>query len=275
MPRYAFKVFYNGKNYSGYQRQPNGLGVENYLEDAFISAGYIKSFYDNNYKGTSRTDRYVNAVGNVFALNCDREPNLSMINHYLPTDRTIILWGWAQVSNLFNPREVLFKEYNYLLYNIESKFMRKINRIYRFLGEHNFSRYIKKEGAGAENPISNIMNIKLTKISEKSLLIKITGNKFGREQIRRMVGYLIEDKYLNTQPDEFLIDGDPLNIKPVDGDNLYLMRIEYSEDINWNFDIEIQNLVYRELEKIELKKEKIEFLGYMMKNIIQSNKSNS
>ena len=44
MKSYLFKVYYIGKNYQGFQRQPNGQTIENHIESSFIQAKLIHSF---------------------------------------------------------------------------------------------------------------------------------------------------------------------------------------------------------------------------------------
>ena len=88
--RYAFKVYYIGKYFTGFQRQPNGMGVENYIENAFIESGCITSFKDNFYISTSRTDTGVNAISNIFTLDLEKKPNLDQINDFLPDRKSVV-----------------------------------------------------------------------------------------------------------------------------------------------------------------------------------------
>ena len=44
LQKYLFRVFYIGNYFNGFQRQPNGNTVENYIEMAFIRSHLISSF---------------------------------------------------------------------------------------------------------------------------------------------------------------------------------------------------------------------------------------
>lgn len=239
MKRYIFRIAYIGDQFTGFQKQLNGQAIENYIENAFVEAKYINSFLNHRYRGMSRTDYGVNALSNIFAIDLDEEPNLLRINNYLPN--SIVIWNYACVSDDFNPRIVSKKQYKYRVYNILSKFEGKIDRIYQFKGKHNFQNFIKKDGAGKEDPVSTIFEIQLRK--QKNFIdIIFTGNKFGREQIRRMVGILLDEKYLEKSVDELLLAPKGENsINPAPGAYLSLNGVEFLEKINWILNSESMN----------------------------------
>ncbi len=256
--KYAFKVYYVGKHYTGFQKQPNGLGVENFIENAYIESGYIVSFLENSYLGTSRTDVGVNALSNIFTLELHKEPNLSQINDFLPNDNSIIIWSFALVEDNFNPRYANHKTYMYLLINPSNKIIEHFERIKLFEGSHDYSNLIKKDGAGKEDPVSKITCISYEKINT-NLLVSITGDNFGREQIRKMIGFLTDEKLLSISPSH-LFEGfnNIKNIKSAPPQYLYLSQIEYDVRINWqmnetiNMKFELINLSLKnKLEEIK------------------------
>lgn len=242
MNRFIFKIFYLGDFYTGFQRQPNGRAIENYMEYAFIKSGLIESFKKNNYKSCSRTDANVSAINNIIAVDSSHIPNLLEINNYLPNNGTIIVWDYAQVPLNFNPRDTLFKTYEYYLKDPSDSITRNIQKINSFLGFHNYQNFIKKEGAGEFNPFSNISSIE---INFEFRLIKITicGNKFGREQIRRMIGLIIDEKMLGKIP--FTNINMKPSIKPVSPSYLTLKEIKYKENINWKTDFYTKQIIFK------------------------------
>lgn len=233
--KFAFKVFYLGKNYLGFQRQPNGQTVENYLELAFIKANHIVSFADNNYKGASRTDNGVNAYANVFTLDLDKKPNLQRINYYLPRD--IMVWSYCKVSDTFSPRHNIGKHYRYLLSSTIPNNQSDVDLLHQFVGEHDFSSFIKKHGAGMENPTSFIYSIEINK-QGSFYQIDIHGNKFGREQIRMMIGLISK----GIAPNEVFTNPDLYDIRAASPQFLWLVQVNFNETLNWQ---DNPNLMYK------------------------------
>ncbi|GAH11589.1 unnamed protein product, partial [marine sediment metagenome] len=75
--RYLVRTYYEGERFYGYQRQSNVLTVEGTIIDALIKTKYIEDSDTSQFKSASRTDREVNALGNVFAFNTNKELILS------------------------------------------------------------------------------------------------------------------------------------------------------------------------------------------------------
>ena len=105
-------------------------------------AKLIHSFKENNYKGCSRTDHGVNAISNIFFINCIKKPNLSQLNYYLPKDITI--WSFIQISSNFNPRKAIHKKYRYYLPKTLIKDPNQLDKLQDYLGTHDFTAFIKK-----------------------------------------------------------------------------------------------------------------------------------
>lgn len=245
MVNYLFKVYYRGESYPGYQRQLNGQAIENYIEYAFIKSNYIDSFSENYYKGSSRTDAGVSAIANIFRLNLQRRPKLEHINNYLPKDNSIIIWAFAEVDVDFNPRKNSVKQYDYVIYNPEEEILNGMERIYDYIGYHNFSNLIKSHGAGEENPYSNISEIKLI-IQQDKIDVSIIGDKFGREQIRRMIGLLFQKKHLDKTIQDILDPSYSISIKPASPDFLTLVDIKYDEVIYWQVSDYLNHIISHE-----------------------------
>ena len=67
MKNYCFTVKYNGKNYYGWNVQPNKKTIVSQLTKAF------QNFYDKEIKifGSGRTDRGVHALGQTFNVHLE------------------------------------------------------------------------------------------------------------------------------------------------------------------------------------------------------------
>lgn len=241
LQKYLFRVFYIGNYFTGFQRQPNGNTVENYIEMAFIRSNLISSFNENSYQSISRTDARVSAIGNVFTLFCNKTPNLTRINAYFPNNNSIKIWGFTPISDEFKAKQPEYKVYAYHFSNTEYDKINNIDRIYQFEGEHNFSTFIKKDGAGMQNAPSIIQDI-LIRRAENGYYIMIKGSKFGREQIRRMIGYIMDSKYEKTNLSEILKRKPKIPLHPAKPDSLILIKIQYTTIFPWVGSFDIRSL---------------------------------
>lgn len=88
MQRYFIEVSYNGKNYSGFQRQENAVTIESVVTEAF------KVYYREEFSltGSSRTDAGVHALQNFFHVDTNKNLNRKDVYHLnaiLPPDIVI------------------------------------------------------------------------------------------------------------------------------------------------------------------------------------------
>ena len=108
--RYAIKVCYEGRGFSGSQRQPALRTVEG----EFLSALDGLKINYTDFKAAGRTDRGVSALGNVFALTTESgliSPRI--INSELPLDIRVL--AVKTVVSGFNPRFAVERVYKYFL----------------------------------------------------------------------------------------------------------------------------------------------------------------
>lgn len=230
MKKYAFRIFYLGDKFQGFQRQPNGFGVENFLEYAFIASDCITSFKSNNYRNASRTDTGVNALSNVVSMFSRKEPNLNQLNSFLGKDKELIIYQYKEVPPDFNPRKNSFKIYEYYIpHHLE---IYNIARSHEYEGTHDFSPFIRSGGAGEHNPITSIKSVEVIRKKNWKIL-RITGDSFGREQIRRMVGLLMERKYTKYHPQEILEKQKMIPIRSAPAQYLVLHDVIYEPSMGW------------------------------------------
>ena len=114
--KYAVKVSYVGKNYAGWQVQPDALGIQEVIE------GVLAKIAGESVRitGAGRTDKGVNAWGQVasFRLPKDLAPDrLRMaMNFYLPED--IRIMKAVCVPEDFDARRsAKLREYKYFIYH--------------------------------------------------------------------------------------------------------------------------------------------------------------
>lgn len=113
------EISYLGSNYCGFQVQKNAVTIQQKVQDA------IEALYGTRYpiQGCSRTDAGVHArqyfctaeLGDdINRIPCDKLPYA--VNCYMPCDISVISARMA--DNSFHVRhDVLFKEYEYIIYN--------------------------------------------------------------------------------------------------------------------------------------------------------------
>ena len=114
--KYAARIAYRGGAYSGWQRQREGLGVQEVLEEALsrLASGPVRVI------GAGRTDKGVHAVGQVASFRMDRDwaPDRLQLaaNFHLPEDVRVM--GVYPVSERFDARRsALWREYRYFIWH--------------------------------------------------------------------------------------------------------------------------------------------------------------
>ena len=219
--RQALKVYYDGKNFFGSQRQPDKRTVEGELLGALrkLKIG-VKDF-----KCAGRTDRGASALGNVFALTCDLKPIPGAINSKLSADIRVL--AAREVDDKFDPRyEASGRTYKYFLYDGGYSISRIKKAAKAFRGEHSFHNFAILEG---RSPSRNIKNIEVKKASG-FFVFTISGESFLWQMVRRMVNALkmAGDGQVAPEDIERLLSPEYRSkIPPLPPDNLVLWEVEY------------------------------------------------
>jgi len=205
MVRIKLIVAYDGTNYVGWQYQPNGMSVQQRLEQALQQlTGIIHTVYSSG-----RTDSGVHARGMVCHLNTERDLPLSAwregVNRFLPDD--IAVRHVEKVDDQFHARfSARGKRYRYTILRdpvrspLEHKTSWQVKKpldlekmeqaAQSFLGRHDFAAF-RTSGCSAETTIREIFSI--TFIEDDTLLyIDVCGSGFLRNMIRMMVGTLVQ-----------------------------------------------------------------------------------
>lgn len=205
MTRIKLTVAYDGTNYVGWQYQPNGMSVQQRLEQALQQlTGIIHTVYSSG-----RTDSGVHARGMVCHLDTERDLPLSAwregLNRFLPDD--IAIRHAEKVDDQFHARfSARGKCYRYTILRdpVRSPLERKISwqvkepldlekmeRVAQdFLGQHDFAAF-RTSGCSANTTIREIFSIDFSEV-DSLLYIDICGSGFLRNMIRMMVGTLVQ-----------------------------------------------------------------------------------
>ena len=203
--RVLLRVAYDGTGYSGWQIQPNGITIEQVLNEQ------LSRFFKEDIKvtGASRTDAGVHSLGNV----CIFDTNTRMpaekisyaINQSLPED--IVVVDSCEVDREFHPRfSKSRKTYEYRILN--AKFRNPTRRLdtyfYHYpldvekmreaasylIGEHDFASFCSAN-AQSNTTVRTIYDCSVTK-SDDIILIRVKGNGFLYNMVRIIAGTLIK-----------------------------------------------------------------------------------
>jgi len=184
--RVALKFAYDGKNFSGYARQPGQRTIEQELLDLLIKQKIVVDARTSCFRTASRTDRGVSALGNICAFDtaCSKEKIVSQLTKNISD---VFIYGVQSVEPVFYPRHAKRREYRYYLKRNDLDDDAILSAAGLFTGEHNFQNFARVEPL--KNPVRTISNIVL---SEKQgfFVLDFYGQTFLWNQIRRIVSAL-------------------------------------------------------------------------------------
>ncbi|NLC97353.1 MAG: tRNA pseudouridine(38-40) synthase TruA [Erysipelotrichaceae bacterium] len=246
MHRYKVIVSYIGKDYSGWQRQDNSLGIQEVIENVINKI----TKENNSIIAAGRTDAKVNSKGQTFHFDSNLDMNNEKwkyaLNSFLPDD--IYINEVVKVDELFHARYcALYKKYEYIInigdYNVFNKdyvfsayYDLDINKMKEaslvFIGYHDFTSFNSSFKSVYPNQYREIFNIEFI---EKNDLIKIIfkGNGFLRYMVRMIVSALIEvgRGRLSSKDLKDILEKKDKNLfnKNIDATGLTLLEVKYFE----------------------------------------------
>ncbi|MHA2357382.1 MAG: hypothetical protein ACXABK_01260 [Candidatus Heimdallarchaeaceae archaeon] len=272
--RYLVKVFYDGKNYYGYQRQQDVSTIEAAIINALVKTKHIHAPETNAFKSASRTDRYVNSLGNTFAFNSEKEIIIDQINTECSKDGTIVCWAYAIVEPTFTPKYSKWKKYWYLVPFDSIDTTISIEDLKRtaahFEGEHDFKLFCRVDHRSTKRRIDKT-DIKMWK---DTLIFEFVAQSFLWEQVRRIVAYILN--YHNLTDDlmdiEKLLSDQTeikeLNLSPADPKSLLLVE-HYYENMNWIVSEKALNLIKKKFKMDILEQKKNLAVSLIMDNFFE------
>ena len=201
----ALWIEYDGGAYVGWQRQKNGVSVQQRVEEALggVCATPVVVY------SSGRTDAGVHARGMVVHFKVEQLLPLSAylhgVNDHLPQDIAVV--DARQVSDQFHARfSAKGKWYRYSIYlaPVRSPIHKRYSWQFRkpldfnlmrqaaqfFVGEHDFSAF-RGSGCNAKTTIRRIDSIELIE-DGRQLHIDVRGSGFLRHMVRMMVGTLVQ-----------------------------------------------------------------------------------
>ena len=244
MRRIAFQVGYDGTDYAGWQRQENGLTIQQVLEDTVE-----RLFHESvHVMGSGRTDAGVHARGQVAAMDLQHpipvEKLLLALNANLPDDiRIYRVWeadpefhprfgakrktyGYRFINGSIMPPE-LRRYYTLVREPLDIDAMRSAIKLLE--GEHDFMAF---RSSGGMN-LSTVRTIYQTELLEdgEGYRLEVTGNGFLYNMVRIIAGTALEIGKGRMTADvitQALATGRRELLGPTaPGGGLMLMRVEY------------------------------------------------
>ena len=200
--RYFIQLSYSGTNYSGWQVQPNGISVQQILNEKIS----LKLGVPIELTGAGRTDAGVHASYFIAHFDCEKKINTSFIeemNRFLPHDialqniKMVIPEAHArfsaisrtykyQISRTKNPFLFEFSDYYQGKLDIE-----KMNKAAASLTKiKDFTSFSKLHG---NNKTNNCNVTKAIWEEENDILVfTISADRFLRNMVRAIVGTLLD-----------------------------------------------------------------------------------
>ena len=177
---------YNGKEYCGWQKQPNALGIQGTVEKAI----YEITKEEVKVTASGRTDAGVHALGQVAnfktesKIPADRLPDA--LNAKLPKDISVI--SCEEVDIDFHARyNACGKTYRYLIYN---KPYRSRLEAKSLIGTHDFGGFMSS-GSSVKDTVRTIYDVDIQE-NDGMISIEVSGNGFLYNMVRIIVGTLVD-----------------------------------------------------------------------------------
>ncbi len=205
MIKVKLTVAYDGTDYVGWQYQPNGISVQQCLEQALAKlTGQVHAVYSSG-----RTDAGVHALG--------------MICHF-QTERQLPLKAWREGLNSHLPQDIAVREAEFVDPEFHARFS-AVGKHYRYtilrdtirqplerrtswqvkaeldmdlmrqaaaalVGRHDFAAF-RTTGCAAETTIREIFTVEMSE-QGTLLFIDVHGGGFLKNMVRMIVGTLVE-----------------------------------------------------------------------------------
>lgn len=205
LQRIILGVEYLGENYNGWQRQNNGISVQQKVEEA---ASYVANHSVDVYCA-GRTDSGVNATGQVVHFDTTAERNernwILGINANLPRDIAVTFVKKTQpefharfdavsrryryvILNQFARPAILDKRITWTRYPLDEKKMHEAAQA--LVGRHDFTSY-RAKFCQAKSPVRTLFGVEVTRQGD-CVYIDVHGDAFLHHMVRNITGVLIE-----------------------------------------------------------------------------------
>lgn len=218
------RLAYDGGPFHGFQRQPQLRTVEGAIMEALVTVGAADDYAQCRFQGAARTDRGVNALGNVVALDTKMDPKILMRALNAICD-DVFLYAIAPVPSDFNPRYARQRWYRYTVLEegLDLDAMQEVGSM--FEGVHDFIRFCHYDGKCTVRKVDEIS----VKAHGGAIMIDVRARDFLWNMVRRMASAMIRAGRgeHDVQQVGAALSGEPLDLGLAPARNLTLMDIIY------------------------------------------------
>ena len=237
-------IEYDGKDFNGWQKQPNKLNIQGTIEQA------IKSITgeDVELNASGRTDAGVHAFGQVANFKTNSQIPIEKfaiaINSRLK--KSIVIKKAEEVDERFHSRlNCKRKTYRYIINNSENgtaiyrgleyhvpmklDYEKMNEAIKYFIGEHDFKAF-KASGTSSKSSVRKILDGNVRKEGER-VIIEVTGTGFLYNMVRIISGTLLDVGLGKIKPEDIpsIIESKDRTKagKTLPAHGLYLLQVNY------------------------------------------------
>ena len=204
MPRYALTIEYDGGPFVGWQRQANGLSVQQRLEEAVAAINGARAIVH----GAGRTDAGVHALGQVAHIDMARvwraDKLRDALNAHLKPAPVAVIAARA-VDGEFEARfSAIRRHYRYIIDNRRAPLALTLGRAWHvkwpldaeamhaaaqhLVGRHDFTTFRASE-CQANSPVRTLERLDVRRIGAR-IEIEVSARSFLHNQVRSMAGSL-------------------------------------------------------------------------------------
>ena len=244
MKNIRLTIEYDGKDFNGWQKQPNKLNIQGEIERAIEEITGEKV----DLIASGRTDAGVHALAQM--ANFKTNSNLPVEKYPIALNtklkKSIRIQKAEEVEEDFHSRyHCKQKTYRYVINNSDqgSSIYRNLeyfvpNRlnvekmqeaVKYFEGEHDFKAF-KASGTSSKSSVRTIYKAKVEKQGDR-IIIELTGNGFLYNMVRIIAGTLLDVGLEKIEPDEIseiIEKGERARAgKTLPPQGLYLVKVEY------------------------------------------------
>ena len=238
-------IEYDGKDFNGWQKQPNKLNIQGEIERAIQE---ITKEGNIELNASGRTDAGVHALGQVanFKTNSTMPVEKFPIAINNKVKKSIVIKSAEEMPERFHSRyNCKKKTYRYVINNseygsaiyrnqechiaqkLDVKAMKKA--IKYFEGEHDFKGF-KASGTCSKNTVRKIFKTNI-EVHDDRIFIEFTGSGFLYNMVRILSGTLVDvglGKIKPTDITNIILSGDRKKAgKTLPPQGLYLLKVEY------------------------------------------------
>lgn len=238
-------IEYDGKDFNGWQKQPNKLNIQGEIEKAIekITGEKVELI------ASGRTDAGVHALGQVANFKTHSKIAIEKIPIAINSNlkKSILIKSAEEVDDRFHSRLTCKrKTYRYIINNssmgtaiyrnLETHIPVKLNvlnmrkAIKFFEGEHDFKAF-RASGTSNKSSIRKIYKAEIIEKENNRIYIELTGNGFLYNMVRIISGTLVDVGLGKISPEyvvEIINSKDRCKAgKTLQPQGLYLVKVEY------------------------------------------------